>query len=645
MACTSPSGSKPCFETPTLVTPLLLPEHDGQDRFAEEHMSMDMVESWNDRRVQDSLPMRPLSARPSVSELEAEFEAQEPLYYMPLKPGMAAGTAGFPGNYGCNSGGSSSSRCLLAYEMETFSSPPRNGIWLGGDAMALMPEIATVGIAADTGFATASRPRGRSGPDLPSKLEGSADLTSSLAAADPKSGNNLASSPKPMVLTTVEEEGKTADIYRAGGTRSNSQDSSTGEDHDVHHAMKAVIHDGHHGPATASRGISCRRMLPGRSMITIGPPALFAPDLEGGSLADALRLDDPYNSSQRSGSAHSCQERISDLCPVFVDVDNYGGATFIEPTSSGQRPGSHSRKVPLKRPLSADDATLTAIRSGRRAGEYTHINQDMLKDGGYFDMPIQEAAQQLGIGLSVLKRVCRTIGLARWPFRKRQSLRNVMEQTKLYLNDIDFASKDKVMRLLDQAAASLDGSTGEDLGPAFKRYRQAVFKLNYKINKLKDNKKGGNGVKVAIPKSAAASLEALASFALDGCEETFDSGDYHDMASTAVKNPFGGGDVKGSVAVKAFGAGVESLSNSIAAQRLSGQPPSRHASAKARDRTVAVAMPSHAVAIPFRPRERTTRRAAFVNAAAVSKAAAAADAASDSSTDSGDTDDELDVDD
>jgi RWP-RK domain len=34
----------------------------------------------------------------------------------------------------------------------------------------------------------------------------------------------------------------------------------------------------------------------------------------------------------------------------------------------------------------------------------------------------------------VLKRVCRTIGLARWPYRKRQSLRNVVEQTKLYLN-------------------------------------------------------------------------------------------------------------------------------------------------------------------------------------------------------------------
>ena len=62
--------------------------------------------------------------------------------------------------------------------------------------------------------------------------------------------------------------------------------------------------------------------------------------------------------------------------------------------------------------------------------------------------------------------------------------------------DMDFTSKDKVLRLLEQAAASLDGSTGEDLGPAFKRYRQAVFKLNYKINKLNAAKRGAAKVRV-----------------------------------------------------------------------------------------------------------------------------------------------------
>lgn len=56
------------------------------------------------------------------------------------------------------------------------------------------------------------------------------------------------------------------------------------------------------------------------------------------------------------------------------------------------------------------------------------------------------------------------------------------------------------------------------------------------------------------------------------------------------------------MAVRAFGAGMESLSNSVAAQRLQGQLASRQSCAKASDRTVAVAMPSHAGAVPLRVR-------------------------------------------
>ena len=57
--------------------------------------------------------------------------------------------------------------------------------------------------------------------------------------------------------------------------------------------------------------------------------------------------------------------------------------------------------------------------------------------------------------------------------------------------DMDFASKANVLQALEEAAAALNGSAGEDLGDAFKRYRQAVFKLNYKLNKLNNGKKCG----------------------------------------------------------------------------------------------------------------------------------------------------------
>ena len=37
------------------------------------------------------------------------------------------------------------------------------------------------------------------------------------------------------------------------------------------------------------------------------------------------------------------------------------------------------------------------------------------------------------MGVSVLKRICRDLGLARWPFRKRQSITHAISKTQQYL--------------------------------------------------------------------------------------------------------------------------------------------------------------------------------------------------------------------
>ena len=46
---------------------------------------------------------------------------------------------------------------------------------------------------------------------------------------------------------------------------------------------------------------------------------------------------------------------------------------------------------------------------------------------------LQDAAKQLSVGLSVLKRICRSMGLARWPYRSRNSLRGLIQKTEHYL--------------------------------------------------------------------------------------------------------------------------------------------------------------------------------------------------------------------
>eukprot|EP00850_Spirogloea_muscicola_P025932 SM004872S16483 [mRNA] locus=s4872:96:631:+ [translate_table: standard] len=40
----------------------------------------------------------------------------------------------------------------------------------------------------------------------------------------------------------------------------------------------------------------------------------------------------------------------------------------------------------------------------------------------YFHLPIEEAARELGVCSSALKRRCRRLGIKRWPFRKVRSM-------------------------------------------------------------------------------------------------------------------------------------------------------------------------------------------------------------------------------
>lgn len=55
------------------------------------------------------------------------------------------------------------------------------------------------------------------------------------------------------------------------------------------------------------------------------------------------------------------------------------------------------------------------------------------KISSYFHLPINEASRELKVCATILKKVCRASGIARWPHRKIRSLENMITQLKAQL--------------------------------------------------------------------------------------------------------------------------------------------------------------------------------------------------------------------
>lgn len=49
----------------------------------------------------------------------------------------------------------------------------------------------------------------------------------------------------------------------------------------------------------------------------------------------------------------------------------------------------------------------------------------------YFYMPIMQAARELNVGLTLLKKRCRELGIPRWPHRKMKSLQSLIKNVQV----------------------------------------------------------------------------------------------------------------------------------------------------------------------------------------------------------------------
>ncbi|XP_074566396.1 protein RKD1-like [Curcuma longa] len=105
----------------------------------------------------------------------------------------------------------------------------------------------------------------------------------------------------------------------------------------------------------------------------------------------------------------------------------------------------------------------------------------------YFSMPITKAAKEMKVGLTLLKKRCRELGIARWPHRKMKSLDsliiNVQELGRSSMGEGTNIVGQELERLQQQRKLMVENPEMQ-LTERTKRLRQACFKANYKKRRL-----------------------------------------------------------------------------------------------------------------------------------------------------------------
>ena len=58
--------------------------------------------------------------------------------------------------------------------------------------------------------------------------------------------------------------------------------------------------------------------------------------------------------------------------------------------------------------------------------------KQMKISGSFCKCQVQEAAAKLEMGVGLFKRVCKRLGMQRWPYRMRQSYKAMIKRTEQY---------------------------------------------------------------------------------------------------------------------------------------------------------------------------------------------------------------------
>nr|GMD81931.1 protein RKD2-like [Ipomoea batatas] len=102
------------------------------------------------------------------------------------------------------------------------------------------------------------------------------------------------------------------------------------------------------------------------------------------------------------------------------------------------------------------------------------LTQEMVSR--YFHLPMKQAAKELRIGEALLKRVCRRLGINRWPYRKLQSWERLAEDVQQFDKLQENAEKRETVKNLEDRMKQLIREPNLELDHKTFKLREACYK-------------------------------------------------------------------------------------------------------------------------------------------------------------------------
>ncbi|XP_022987515.1 protein RKD1-like [Cucurbita maxima] len=190
-----------------------------------------------------------------------------------------------------------------------------------------------------------------------------------------------------------------------------------------------------------------------------------------------------------------------DIDPISTFISEDGGvgiwsefeseAFGLEEGSGENGNGGMGNEGTMMRKAKRKCCRETSNSSGSGSASTKTLSREAISE--FFYMPITQAAKQLNVGLTLLKKRCRELGIRRWPHRKLMSLQTLIKNVKeLQKEDGDQGVNklSNVLKILENEKKLMEERPDLQLEDNTKRLRQACFKANYKKRKLSGTNNG-----------------------------------------------------------------------------------------------------------------------------------------------------------